>query len=123
MTERTCKYLTIFMFFSIFLTVKPCYCQKKYRYSIDIENVKSRRVPAKFWIQDKRESLGEGRDWRKNKRIEERDSKKTKKHAYKIQKKYVQKRMKETRKHAKWHNQNKLPFIVKLKKRRNGKHI
>lgn len=123
MIARTYKFIAIFMFFSLFLWGKPGLCQKKYRYSIDVKEQKNRRVPLVFWLTETKSNFSEAKEWRKNKRIEERNSKKIRKHAYKIQKGYVQKRMKQSLKRAEWHNENKLPLLVKIKKRRNGKPI
>lgn len=123
MPLNKCKYQTIFIIFVLILVSKPGFSQKEYRYSIDIDKTKNRRVPIGYWLTSTRTNLKEAKEWRKNKRIEERDSKKIRKHSYKIQKKYVQKRMKQSKKVAEWHNNNKIPFLVKIKKRRYGQRI
>lgn len=106
------------MFLSIFLLVRPAKAQ--YKYSIDLNNNIGRRTTVKSWLINTKNNFIASKEWRKNKKIEEKISKKIRKHSYKIQKSYVKKRMKRSWKSADNHNKNKLPLYIKIKRWRDG---
>ena len=98
------------------LNYNNIYAQYSFRYSIDINKTKNRRVALKEKIETTKKQLKENLNTNKKHRIQDRDSRKVKRHTYKIQDKKVKKRMKKSKKKAEYYNQNKIPFIIKLKR-------
>ncbi|MDA3891934.1 MAG: hypothetical protein PF517_09770 [Salinivirgaceae bacterium] len=118
MTKYAYKFLAITCVFIFFSGVTQLKAQ--YQYSIDIGVQKSRRVSFKYFIGSAKKEFIEAREWRKNKKIEKKSSKRIRKHTYKIQKSEVRKRMKKSKKTAERHNKGKVPLLIKLKRLING---
>lgn len=111
---------SIYKIGAIFLFLLFCFNFKianaQYRYSIDIETAKSRRVPLKFAINEAKVNLKESTEHRKKKKLELKASKQIRKHTYSIQTRKVKKRMNKSLKKAECFNRGKVPISVKLKK-------
>ena len=107
------KYGAIIVLFINISLIKQVSAQ--YKYSIDIKEKKSRRVPLKFLIQQTRQNLKTGHKANINRRKIKRASKAISKHTYNIQTREVKRRMKKTRKKANNHNENKITLSDKLK--------
>ena len=100
----TYKIGTIFLFLIICFNFKIVNAQLQYRYSIDIETKKSRRVPLKYAVNEAKENFKESAEHRKKKRIKLKTSKQIRKHTYSIQTRKVKKRMRNSRKKAEYFN-------------------
>ncbi len=98
-----------------FLLLLSVFSLAQGKYSIDMKS-KDRRVPVSYAFNDKKNQFENARVWRKNKRIEDKVSKKTKKHIYSIQTHEVKKRMRKAEKKANNFNRGKVPLGVKLKR-------
>lgn len=107
------KYTILLLFF---LIIGNKSFSQEQKYSIDNKSFKSRRVSVSYFLKT---SLKEFKDYqkrKKEKRIENKLSKKIRKHIYSIQSKHVKKRMKRAKRKAYNYNNRKIPCIVKLKK-------
>lgn len=78
-------------------------------------------MPVAYFIGETAKELKAAHDWRKDNRIEERASRKIRKHTYNKQTKEVKKRMKHSAIKAKQYNEGKIPFTDKLKHYFNGR--
>jgi hypothetical protein len=85
-------------------------------YSIDFGTLTNRRVPISYFIEQTQQNIKVSAQVRKEHRLENRESRRIRKHTYAIQTKEVKKRMKESRKKADFYNRGKKPLRVKLKK-------
>lgn len=92
----------------------------QYRYSIDIKEKKTRRVPLKFRITQAKQNFKINIERRKKRRISDRVSRKITKRTYKIQTSEVKRRMRKSRNRSEQHNNNKIPVSVKFKNILNG---
>lgn len=86
------------------------------KYSIDSKKLKNRRIPVAYFISESAKELKVAHEWRKRNRMEQRDSRKIRKHTYSIQTKEVKKRMKHSVDKAQRYNEGKIPFNEKIKK-------
>jgi len=110
---------TLLIFF-VLIYNNNIYAQYSFRYSVDLKSPKSRRVPLGEKIVSVKEQIKKNAEINKKHRIQNRDSRKVRRHTYRIQDKKVKKRMKKSQKKAECHNKNKIPFKVKLKRLFNG---
>lgn len=85
------------------------------KYSIDVK-IKNRRVPVKYFVNESKTKFIEAKQWRKQKRIENKTSKKIRKRTYRLQTREVKKRMKRSEQKAQIFNRGKDPLSVKLRK-------
>jgi len=92
----------------------------QYKYSIDIEERKGRRIPLKFFVNQKKEQFKQVVETNKQRRIADRVSRKISNRTYRIQTATVRKRMRKSKKRAENHNKGKIPFSVKFKRLLNG---
>jgi preprotein translocase subunit SecF len=108
----------LLMFF--ILNYNNTYAQYSFRYSLDLKSPKKRRVPIGEKIVIKKEQLKKNVETNKKHRIQNRDSRKVRRHTYRLQSKEVKKRMKKSKKKAEYHNKNKIPLKIKLKQMFDG---
>lgn len=92
----------------------------QYKYSIDIEVKKGRRVPLNFLITQTKQDIKLASEVRKKNRATKKASKAISRHTYNIQTKEVRKRMRRSKRKAKIFNRGKVPLSVKLKMFLNG---
>ncbi len=103
----------LFILFNVF-NINSSYGQ--YQYSFDLNNVKARHVPVMFRLKQLKGTVKDDIAHYKEKRIERKTSRKTRKHAYAIQTHEVKKRMRKSSKNAVHHNKGTEPLIVRIKK-------
>lgn len=108
--------LKIIAYFLIVIFINLSGFGQGVKYSIDLEPLKNRRVPVKFFVEQLKQSIKTSSDARKLQKLETKTSKKIRKHMFSIQTKEVKKRMRHSRKIADFHNRGKVPLSVKITK-------
>lgn len=92
----------------------------QYKYSIDIKERKTRKVPLKYRVTQAKQDFKLYLEIKKRRRVANRVSRVTIRHTYRIQTAEVKRRMRKSKKRAENHNKGRVPLIVKFKKLLNG---
>ncbi len=96
-------------------------CAQQYKYSIDIEPVKTRKAPESFFSAQQREVRQAQKAYHKKKEEQKKLAKKTRKHSLSIQTRAVRKRMKRSEKLALYHTTGKKSISLRSKIKQNGR--